>query len=295
MRVQPDEALYVVASSKQPGISAGLASSEERRTPVAMGLRYAQTFGDGGPFVCGDAYERMLLNAARGEQCLSVSAAELVEAWRIFTPLLHQIDSEQPQPVLHPFGEFPEGYTGSRTIAELTALFDACFRLQREASEAAGRSIPMVVENVRGCVPWVGPAAWNYGSYYLWGDVPALMPQTIKAQKFNPDGTSHGQGSWFAIADSKNRGGSKNPGFRFDGSGKSFQSESVARHVDGVKQPGIGGMRENGKGDAWFQDGAARHGSKSPARKAASAKIAKIPLPLSQWIARTYKPARAAA
>jgi glucose-6-phosphate 1-dehydrogenase len=53
MRVQPDEALYVVASSKQPGISAGLASSEERRTPVAMGLRYAQTFGDGGPFVCG--------------------------------------------------------------------------------------------------------------------------------------------------------------------------------------------------------------------------------------------------
>jgi len=110
MRVQPDEALYVVASSKQPGISAGLASSEERRTPVAMGLRYAQTFGDGGPFVCGDAYERMLLNAARGEQCLSVSAAELVEAWRIFTPLLHQIDSEQPQPVLHPFGEFPEGY-----------------------------------------------------------------------------------------------------------------------------------------------------------------------------------------
>ena len=44
------------------------AGKEERRTPVAMGLRYAQTFGDGGPFVCGDAYERMLLNAARGEQ-----------------------------------------------------------------------------------------------------------------------------------------------------------------------------------------------------------------------------------
>src|SRR5437667_12879599 len=33
---------------------------------------------------------------------------------------------------------FPEGYTGSRTIAELNALFDACFRIQREASEAAG-------------------------------------------------------------------------------------------------------------------------------------------------------------
>ena len=29
-------------------------------------------------------------------------------------------------------------------------LFDACFRIQSEASEAAGRYIPLVVENVRG-------------------------------------------------------------------------------------------------------------------------------------------------
>ena len=176
---------------------------------------------------------------------------------------------------------FPDGYTGSRTIAELTALFDASFRIQREASEAAGHHIPLVVENVRGAVPWVGPAAWNYGSYYLWGDVPALMPQTIKAQKFNPDGSSHGQGSWFAIADSKNRGGSKNPGFRFDGSGKSFQSESVKRNNDSFGWDQRSELRNNN--------------SKSPARKAASARIAKIPLPLSSWIARTYKPARQAA
>lgn len=72
--------------------------------------------------------------------------------------------------------EFPEGYRGSRTIAELNAIFDACFRLQREASEAAGRRIPMVVENVRGAQPWVGRAAWAFGSFYLWGDVPAVMP-----------------------------------------------------------------------------------------------------------------------
>jgi len=109
MRVQPDEALYMVACAKQPGISAGLAK-EERRTPIAMGLRYATQFGDGSPFVCGDAYERMLLNAARGEQGLSVSASELVEAWRIFTPLLHQIDKEKPPPVVHPFGQLPAGY-----------------------------------------------------------------------------------------------------------------------------------------------------------------------------------------
>ena len=55
-------------------------------------------------------------------------------------------------------------------------LFDACFRIQREASAAAGRHIPMVVENVRGAQRWVGRAAWHHSSYYLWGDVPALMP-----------------------------------------------------------------------------------------------------------------------
>src|SRR5690348_8516737 len=73
--------------------------------------------------------------------------------------------------------EFPEPYRGSRTVEQLNAIFDACFRLQREASETAGRHIPMVVENVRGAQPWVGRAAWNYGSFYLWGDVPALMPR----------------------------------------------------------------------------------------------------------------------
>jgi len=109
LRVQPDEALYMVAVAKTPGIAAGV-GPEERRTPIAMGLRYATQFGDGSPFKSGDAYERMLLNAARGDQALSVSAAELVEAWRVFTPVLHHIDDERPQPVLHPFGELPEGY-----------------------------------------------------------------------------------------------------------------------------------------------------------------------------------------
>ena len=65
------------------------------------------------------------LNAARGDQSLFVSAAELVEAWRIFTPLLHAIDDKKPQPVFHPFGALPEGYvswfTMASTLSEGTA------------------------------------------------------------------------------------------------------------------------------------------------------------------------------
>ena len=64
------------------------------------------------------------------------------------------------------------------------SLFDACFRIQREACEAAGRHIPLVVENVRGAQKWVGRARWNFGSFYLWGDVPALMPMIHRRRDF---------------------------------------------------------------------------------------------------------------
>ena len=197
--------------------------------------------------------------------------------------------------------------TTGEKLAALNRLFNECFRIQREASFAAGHHIPMVVENVRGAQPWVGRARWNFGSFYLWGDVPALMPSTFAAQKFNPDGTNHGQGSWFAIADSKNRGGQKVPGFRFDGSGKSFQSASVAHvkvpsEVGRRTDPGKGarftsrdcGIEGTKNGKDWFGSGEdcsaqRRHGSKSSRRKMASAMIAKIPLPLSRHIGATFR------
>lgn len=218
-------------------------------------------------------------------------------------------------------GEFPEGYTGSRTKAELTALFDACFRIQREACEtctcghskwlhdsqygcsgdscdcerARCRYIPLVVENVKGAQPWVGDAKASYGSYFFWGDIETVNGNIVVGPlefganvlrapsrtggKQNPDGTQHPQGSWFKIADSKNRGSLKNQGFRFDGSGRSFQSESVKQHLSGP---------------AWFDEGVASVSSSSPARKMASAMIAKIPFELSSHIARVYRPRKEA-
>ena len=164
--------------------------------------------------------------------------------------------------------EFPEPYRGSRTIEQLNAIFDACFRLQREASEAAGRHIPMVVENVRGAEPWVGRAKWNYGSFYLWGDTPALLPIARDAVKV--------------------------PSFRFDGSGKSFQSASVRRTDVGkgarfnctlARQ--LAPTLKRGAVKLSEED---RRQHLSSARKAASAKIAKIPLALSSHIARVYLP-----
>lgn len=133
-------------------------------------------------------------------------------------------------------------------------LFAQAFRIQREAIEAAGRYIPMVQENVRGAQPWVGKAQWRYGSFYLWGDVPALMPVTHKGMK-------NTGGSWFPI-----------PG----AGGKRSNN-----HVDGRKN---GGDWFGKNGESSLQR---RHHGK--ARKHAQAKIAKIPFPLSQWIARVTR------
>jgi hypothetical protein len=229
-------------------------------------------------------------------------------------------------------------------------LFDACFRIQREACEAAGRHIPMVVENVRGAQPWVGRAKWHYGSFYLWGDVPALMPfakvrakvpgldwskhgepgyaegpgrcfrdSALKNPGFREDGAKTPYGNCSAIMwkdrpiaryahptpEEMERHGFKNPGFRFDGSGKSFQTASV----DHTKNDGSG-WRENGTlkscnrmvpdsvkcGGDWFGPGLKsamrEHSSKSTARKAASAMIAKIPERLARHIAHVYYPVR---
>lgn len=112
------------------------------------------------------------------------------------------------------------------------SLFLACFRIQREACEAAGRHIPLVVENVRGAQKWVGRSRYHFGSFHLWGDVPALMP---------------------------------------------------IRSLDGIK---CGGDWFNGLRPSDMR----HHGSKSPARKAASAQIAKIPRVLAEHIGRAWWP-----
>jgi len=101
MRIQPDEALFLKTTSKQPGL-------EQITRPTVMEMHYKDEFAN---MYVGDAYERMFLNAAKGDGSLFVSAAELVEAWRIFTPLLHQIEEQKPDVVLYPFGSrFPPGF-----------------------------------------------------------------------------------------------------------------------------------------------------------------------------------------
>jgi hypothetical protein len=140
-------------------------------------------------------------------------------------------------------------------IEELNALFNACVRIGKEAE------CPIVIENVRGAQPWIGRSRWMFGSFALWGDVPALMPITTK--------------------------GFKSSGMNWSDrtkTGQDFTRVAGKQALDGTKN-----------GNDWFGAGAdcslqRRHGSKSTGRKAASAMIAKIPLTLSRYIAATFRP-----
>lgn len=212
--------------------------------------------------------------------------------------------------------------TSGQALANLNRLFNACFRIQAEASLAAGRHIPLIVENVRGAIPWVGRSRWNFGSFHLWGDVPALMPITLKMAKV-PSSRFDGSGKTFQSA-SVEHTGVKAPGMNWSNPTKRGQdfTRLAGRHAtEGQKVPSQSGGRtdvgngarftsrdcgiEAGRkvGGDWFGSYAEQknqgtispsrlHGHKSKARKQASAMIAKIPLPLSRHIAATFLPVK---
>ncbi len=183
--------------------------------------------------------------------------------------------------------------SGARDVKHLTALFDACFRIQREACESAGHYIPLVVENVRGAQRWVGRSRWNFGSFHLWGDVPALMPiarkhikvSTLGAGWYPPNHPKHVSAfNGHAERATKNTGGS------WFNIGSPGQKDTGRNPVHALAERGV---KQTGSGREWFAgDGKISRmtSSKSPARKHASAMIAKIPIVLSRHIAASWHP-----
>lgn len=51
-----------------------------------------------------DAYERLILDVFCGSQMHFVRSDELHEAWRIFTPLLHEIEEKKIPPMPYKYG-----------------------------------------------------------------------------------------------------------------------------------------------------------------------------------------------
>ena len=123
IRVQPNESVYVKVMTKTPGMSFSL---QETELDLTYKSRYwltditsikpllnfefvdievlTETWSGTAMFRyrearLPEAYERLILDVFVGSQMHFVRSDELAEAWRIFTPLLHQIEREKPQPI----------------------------------------------------------------------------------------------------------------------------------------------------------------------------------------------------
>ncbi|CAG8453216.1 801_t:CDS:2 [Diversispora eburnea] len=94
IRVQPNEAVYMKMTNKLPGLSMDTVISE-------LDLTYHRRFSD---FVIPDAYESLILDVLKGDHSNFVRDDELDAAWKIFTPILHQIKEEKIKPLPYAFG-----------------------------------------------------------------------------------------------------------------------------------------------------------------------------------------------
>ncbi|KAJ6221468.1 hypothetical protein RDWZM_000013 [Blomia tropicalis] len=94
MRIQPNEAILQRMRFKRPGIENELLES-------TMSLIYSDKFKNADIV---DAYERLLLDIFQNSQVNFVRTDELEEAWRVFTPVLHQIDAGEIKPYHYEFG-----------------------------------------------------------------------------------------------------------------------------------------------------------------------------------------------
>eukprot|EP01004_Peranema_trichophorum_P005098 NODE_3975_length_1250_cov_82.193434_g3487_i0.p1 GENE.NODE_3975_length_1250_cov_82.193434_g3487_i0~~NODE_3975_length_1250_cov_82.193434_g3487_i0.p1 ORF type:complete len:380 (-),score=81.28 NODE_3975_length_1250_cov_82.193434_g3487_i0:110-1159(-) len=96
LRVQPKEAVYLKVNTKSPGLStiSDLVQTE-------LDLSYFSRFAE---LLLPDAYEALIYDVLCGQQGNFVRTDELIEAWRVFTPLLDEIESKQIDPIPYAYG-----------------------------------------------------------------------------------------------------------------------------------------------------------------------------------------------
>jgi len=86
IRVQPNEGLTLLLTSKEPG-PGGM-----RLFPSELNLSFGETFQERLP----EAYERLLMDVARGNQTLFMRLDEVLAAWEFVDPLVDTVTKRIP-------------------------------------------------------------------------------------------------------------------------------------------------------------------------------------------------------
>eukprot|EP00037_Helgoeca_nana_P028696 m.339373 g.339373 ORF g.339373 m.339373 type:complete len:561 (+) comp27814_c1_seq21:1191-2873(+) len=121
VRIQPDEAFWLNVVNKKPGM-------KFETTESFLDLSYGDRFEDA---QLPEAYERLILDAIQGDQLNFVRSDELREAWRIFTPMLHEREAGK--------GEIYNYKYGSRGPPESDKLIADCGYI-RSPNQPAGKA-----------------------------------------------------------------------------------------------------------------------------------------------------------
>jgi glucose-6-phosphate 1-dehydrogenase len=103
-RIQPDEGINLLFSAKRPGMLFQI-------HPVQMDFTYNRAFNLKIP----EAYERLLLDALRGDSTLFMRSDEVEAAWRYVEPILQAWSSKTPPPLY----EYEAGTWGPHEANEL--------------------------------------------------------------------------------------------------------------------------------------------------------------------------------
>mmetsp|Transcript_79309 Transcript_79309/g.137511 ORF Transcript_79309/g.137511 Transcript_79309/m.137511 type:complete len:820 (-) Transcript_79309:182-2641(-) len=88
IRIQPNEAIYYKMLAKLPGLAQK--ARDVRRTNLDLDLK--KGLGNHRP---PEAYEKLIYDVMQGESHNFVRADELEQAWRIFDPLLHELEADE--------------------------------------------------------------------------------------------------------------------------------------------------------------------------------------------------------
>jgi len=94
MRIQPDEAIYLKCCTKAPGLRTEATTSE---LDLSYKTRFTESYSP-------DAYTRLILDSVRGKQATFVRSDELLESWRIWTPILQQLEQQKADPTKYVYG-----------------------------------------------------------------------------------------------------------------------------------------------------------------------------------------------
>jgi glucose-6-phosphate 1-dehydrogenase len=112
-RIQPNEGISLSFSAKRPGMQLNL-------HPVNFEFDYGGSFHTQLP----EAYERLILDALRGDATLFMRSDELEAAWEFVTPILETWQRSEPS-------KFPNYTAGTWGPAEADRLIDDGFRAWR--------------------------------------------------------------------------------------------------------------------------------------------------------------------